>query len=353
MRRLVKYLIKRLLLAVPTLLALSLIIFWTTTFLPMDERVRLYVSPSQYQHPGHGSSTEELVVKYHLNETFVVQWTMWFREVLKGNLGYSYLMHMPVMKAISLYFTTTLEIVMYSAPIIVFVGYKLGVLSARRAHKKAPRGDIVDKIVRVASTIGYSTPAFFLGLFLILIFYTSLHWTSLGRVGLPVMHFTHSPKFTSYTGLFTVDALLNGQLWMFLDVLRHLALPVLTLTMTMVPIIVRIMRASMMGELAKPYITTARSKGLNEKEAACHAKKPSLFPVLTVSGMVTASMLTGVVVVEYIFNIRGLGYWLVEAVTRWDYPLIVGISLLFCVIFIIANLIVDVAYTYLDPRVEP
>lgn len=353
MRRLMRYVIKRLLLAVPTLLALSLIVFSTIAFLPIEQRLMLYIEPGRYK----GSSSEnvkaELIAKYHLNDPFIVQWIEWLGQVAKGDLGYSWLTKMPVMKAISLCFAATLEIVMYSAPIIIFVGYKLGVLLAKRAHKRAPHGDAVDKIIRVASAIGYSTPAFIVGLFLLVISNRALHWLPIGRLGLEADIFVYSSKFTKYTGLYTIDALLNGQLWIFFDALQHLVLPVLTLTITVLPIITRITRASMMGELSKPYVFAARAKGLNEKEVVDHAKKPSLFAILTISGMVTANLLTGVVVVEYIFDIKGLGYWLVNALWRWDYQLIVGISILSSVIFVITNLIVDVAYAYLDPRVKP
>jgi len=319
----------------------------------MDQRVRLYISPHQV--PSSHVYREEFIVKYHLNDTFIVQWITWLREVGKGNLGYSYLTGTSVIESIRLSFAATLEIVMYSAIITVFVGYKIGVLSAKRAYTKAPRGDAVDKIIRVASTIGYSTPAFILGLFLLLIFSTCFDLPFMGRLGPEANAFVHSRarEFTNYTGLYTIDALLNGQLWILFDALQHLALPILTLTVTMLPIIVRITRTSMIGELAKPYLIAARAKGLNEKQVINHAKKSSLFPILTVSGMIIANILTGVVVVEYTFNTHGLGYWLLKAIARWDYALIVGISLFSCVVFIIANVIVDLAYTYLDPRVKP
>jgi len=326
-----KYLIMRLILAVPTLLGLSLMIFSTIAFLPLRVRQNLFGNP---------------------HDTFIVQWIAWLERVLQGDLGFSRTMTVSVMDGILRSFGATLEIVMYSAPIIIVLGYKLGVLSAKRAHKKAPRGDIADQTVRVATAIGYSTPAFSLGLFLLLIFYLGFHWPAIGRLGLKAEIFVYSSAFTRYTGLNTVDALLNGQPWILFDALQHLTLPILTLTVTMLPTIIMVTRASMMDELSKPYIVLAKAKGLNEKEVIGHAKKLSMFPVFTVSGIIVASMLTGVVVVEYIFAIYGLGYWLVRAVMRWDYSLILGISLLFAAIFIIANIIVDVAYTYLDPRIK-
>lgn len=337
---------------VPTLLVLSLIMFSTMAIVPLGLRLSLYKSESQYQDPLHPVSDEAIIKKYHLNDSFVVQWITWLKRVINGNLGFSRVLYRPVSEGILTSFGATLEIVMYSTPIIIFVGHKLGVLSARRAYKKTAHGDAVDRIIRVVSTIGYSAPTFFLGLSLILVFYVHLHWPSIGRLGWKAQSFVSSSQFTGYTGLHTVDALLNGQLWILFDALQHLSLPVLTLTLTVSPIVTRITRASILGELIKPYVLVARAKGVNEKEAVDHAGKNALLPVLTVSGVIVASMLTGVVVVEYIFNINGLGYWFVKAAQKWDYILMVGISLLFCLIFIITNAIVDVAYTYLDPRVE-
>lgn len=352
MTKLVRYLVRRLLIGVPTLLALSLIVFSTMMFVPLGERLQLYRNEFQYQNPLHGVDDEVIIEKYRLRDPFFVQWIVWLREALNGNLGFSHAMGVPVTRGILLSFKATLEIVMYSAPITLLVGYKLGVLSASRAQAKMPRGDVVDRIVRVASTMGYSTPAFFVGLFLLLVFYLGLHWPSIQRLGLEADSFVRSSHFVAYTGLHTIDSVLNGQPWILLDAVQHLALPVLTLTITVSPIVTRIARASMIEELNKPYNIVAKAKGLSEKEVVGHAKKPSSFPIFTVSAILVASMLAGVVVVEYIFQIRGLGYWLVRAATRWDYMLMVSITLLFCVIFVVANLVVDIAYTYLDPRVK-
>jgi peptide/nickel transport system permease protein len=352
LRRLVNYLIRRLILAVPTLLVLSLIIFSTMTLVPLDERLRLYRSEFQYQHPQAPSNDEMLIAKYHLNDPFIIQWAIWLMRTVSFDLGFSRVMHLSVIDGIFRSFGTTFEIVMYAAPITIFLGYKLGVLSARQAFKKTVGGSAVDKIISFVTTVAYSTPAFLYGLFLLATFYLGFHWSSIGRLGLEAEIFISSSEFTSYTGLHTVDALLNQELWVLYDALQHLTLPVLTLTFTVSPIITRITRASMLDELIKPYTLVARAKGLKEKEVVDRTKKPSLFPVFTVSGIIVATMLTGVVVVERIFYMYGLGYWLVEAATRWDYIFLVNILLLFSMIFIIANIVVDVAYTYLDPRIK-
>jgi peptide/nickel transport system permease protein len=355
--RTVNYLIRRVILAVPTLFALSLIIFSTMMMVPLSERMRMYRSDHGYVNPlGPQVSDDVIIAKYHLNESFAVQWIAWLRRTLSGNLGVSISMGgwggIPVTQGILRSFGATLEIVMFAAPITILLGYKLGVLSGRQAHNRTLHGGIVDKIIRIVTTIEYSTPAFFVGLFLLVVLYIGFHWPSIGRLGLEAELFVSSSEFTSYTGLYTIDALLNRQLWILIDALQHLSLPVLTLILTLYPIVTRVTRASMLDELNKPYILVARAKGLKDTEVVDHAKKPSLFPVFTVSGILVASMLTGVVVVERVFHILGIGYWLVEGAIRWDYSLLVAILLLFCIIFTIANIIVDVAYTRLDPRVK-
>lgn len=352
MRKLVGFLLKRLLLIIPLLLVLSLVLFSTMTLIPLGERIRLHRNEFNYQNPFHSVDDEVIIEKYHLNDPFYIQWFAWLTEIIQGNLGYSTSMGVPVTRGIALSFKATLEIVMFAAPISILLGYELGVLSAKLENRKTRSGSFFDKIIRVASTIGYSTPAFFLGFFFLLVFYVGFHWPSIYRLGLQADAFVRSSKFISYTGLHTFDALLNNQLWILVDALQHLTLPILTLTITVSPVITRITRASMIEELGKPYNIVARAKGLSEKAVVDRAKKPSAFPIFTVSAIVIATMLTGVVVVEHIFQIKGLGYWLVAAATRWDYSLLVSIVLLFCFVFIVANLIVDLLYIYLDPRVK-
>lgn len=351
---LIRYVAKRLVFTLPTLFALSLIIYYTTTFFPPGKRVALFIPTDPYLHPGHDilSAVDKLIEKYHLNDPFYVQYFAWIGGVLKGNLGYSFTYHKPVIDAILRDLPATLELVMYAAPIIFLGGYRLGVFSAKRANKKAPKDDIIDSAIRSVSIFGYSIPRFCIGLLLLVIFYLCLGWVEPGRLGFDSEAFVwYSSDWTHYTGLYTVDALLNGAPWIFLDALKHLFLPVITLSIGMLPIVIRITRSAMLGELVMPYVTTAKAKGLDEKAVSRHAEKNSLSSVLTVSGILLASMLTGVVVTEYIFLIHGLGYMAVEAAREFDYPLLVGLALTFCLIFALINLLVEIAYARIDPRV--
>lgn len=354
--RLTSYILKKLLSAVTTLLGLSIIIYYTTTFFPPQQRATLFMSDPELSMRGSGAPDPVplLIEKYGLKGPWYTQYIRWVEVVLKGSLGWSYLYQMPVTKVILGSFQATLELVIYAAPIIIIGGFKLGVFSAKRASSRAPREDPVDFAVRSITIMGYSIPSFCIGLVLLLVFCVGLSWFSDSRLGNAAQIFIDSPDtpWTHYTGLYTIDAVLNGQLWIFFDAIRHLVLPVITMTIQNLAIFVSITRSSMIGELFKPYIFAARARGFNERAVTKQAKRPSMSPVLTVSGILFGGMLTGVVVTEYIFQIRGLGYVAVAAARRLDYPLLVGLSLVFCIIFMLVNLVVDIAYAYIDPRVK-
>ena len=345
-----KYVAKRLAFTLPTLLALSLIIFYTTTFFPPRTRVTLFIPDNPYQLSR--IPIDKLIEKYHLNDPFYVQYYRWIKEVLRGNFGYSYLYNKPVINVILRNLPATLELVMYSAPIILLGGYKLGVFSAKRASKKAPKEDTIDFAIRNVSIFGYSIPRFCVALLLLVVFYMFLRWTGPGRLGreAELAIFSHSSNWIHYTGLYTVDSLLNGESWIFLDALKHLFLPVITLTTEMLPIVIRVTRSAMLGELTLPYVLMAKAKGLDEKAVSRHAERNSLTSVLTVSGMLLASMLTGVVVTEYVFLIQGVGRITVDAAQKFDYPLLVGLAITFCLIFALINLFVEIAYARINPR---
>ncbi len=350
--RLRSYILRRLLSAVPTLLGLSILVFSTTIFVPPSVRVQLFIEEKRIKNPWAPDPTPELIKKYGLNEPFPILYLRWLKEVLKGSLGWSYRYNMPVSEVLLRFFPATLELVLYAALPILIGGFKLGVYSAKRANSRAPREDPFDFAVRSITTIGYSIPSFCIGILLLVIFYLGLGWFGLDRLGIEANVYIHSPQWIPYTGFYTIDALLNGQLWIFFDALKHLVLPVITLIIQMLAIVARITRSCMISELVKPHITTAKAMGLDEGTIMNHAKKGSLASVLTISGILFANMLTGVVVTEYIFALEGLGSLVVAAAWRFDYPLLVGLSLLFCVIFILANIIVDIAYAYIDPRIK-
>jgi len=328
---------------IPTLIGVSLLIFAVMQFFSPMQRVSLYVQ----EQPKGITSVEEIMDKYGLNDPIYVQYYRWVTEVLRGNLGWSRTINYPVTKALSERLPATAEIAIFSAPIIILVGIYLGVKSAVHRDK------LVDHATRILSIFGWSLPTFWFGLILISIFSVGLGWFPTGRLGAEANVFVHSGKFVRYTGMNTIDALLNGQLWIFIDALRHLVLPVITLVVVIIALIIRVMRSSMLETLNKAYITTARAKGLDKNEVINkHARRNALIPVVTISGMLVAGMLTGLVIVEYIFNIHGIGEFAANAALNLDAPAILGFAMFTGVIYVTANLIVDILYAYIDPRIR-
>ena len=337
------YVIRRLLLLIPTLIGVSLLIFAVMQFFSPMQRVSLYVS----EQPKEVKSVEEIMEKYGLNDPIYVQYFRWITEVSKGNLGWSRTLNYPVATSIIQRLPATAEIAIFSAPLIILLGIYLGVKSAVHQDK------IIDHATRIFSIIGWSLPTFWLGLILVSMFSVGLGWFPTGRLGADANVFVHSSEFNSYTGMNTIDGILNGQLWITLDALRHLVLPVITLVVVIIALIVRVMRSSMLEALHKGYITTALAKGLDQNEVINkHARRNALIPVVTVSGMLVAGMLTGLVITEYIFNIHGIGEYAASAALNLDAPAILGFAIVTGAIYVTANLIVDVLYAYIDPRIR-
>jgi peptide/nickel transport system permease protein len=163
----------------------------------------------------------------------------------------------------------------------------------------------------------------------------------------------NSAEFARYTHINTLDAILNWRWDVFLDALRHLILPVITLSVTNVAFIMRLMRSSMLESLGKGYVLTARAKGLDEKTVVNkHARRNALIPVITISGYLFAALAGGAVITETIFNYKGIGWWAWQSAVRLDIPSVLGFALFSAILFVLVNLIVDILYTRVDPRVR-
>ncbi len=328
---------------IPTLIGVTLLIFSVMQFFSPLQRVSLYVS----EQPKELHSVDEIIDKYGLNDPIYVQYFRWISNVLRGNLGWSRTLSIPVSQALIERLPATAEIALFSAPLIILVGIYLGVKSAVHQDR------LIDHGTRTLSIIGWSLPTFWFGLILISIFFVGLGWFAPGRLGDDANVFVHSADFVRYTGMNTIDGLLNGQLWITGDALKHLVLPVVTLVVVIVALIVRVMRSSMLEALNKGYIVTARAKGLDQNEVINkHARKNALIPVVTISGMLVAGMITGLVITEYVFNIHGIGEYAATAAISLDAPAILGFALFTGVVYVTANLIVDILYAYIDPRIR-
>ena len=337
------YLIRRLVLVVPVLFGVSILIFVLMQQFPPYQRAMLYVSdPRQMVNIG------EIIELYNLDAPIWEQYITWLGQVFQGNLGWSIVVGMAVTDAIWRFLPTTLELAIFATPLIIFSGIWLGTKAA--AHKDR----FVDHTTRAGAIMGWSLPTFWLGLVLLMIFYG--YFQGLfppERLSTEMNIIVHSASFTRYTGLNFLDGVLNWEWGVTWDSLRHLVLPVLTLSIVNIAFIMRLMRSSMLESLGKGYILTARAKGLSENTVINkHARRNAMIPVLTVSGYLFAAIVNGVVITECIFEYKGLGWWAWRSAVMLDISSILGFALFNGVLFVLTNLVVDLLYARFDPRVR-
>ena len=339
----VAYVVRRLLIMPLIVLGVSVLIFGMLQFLSPYERVGLYVREIPHQ----AGAIDELVEKYGLDDPVPVQYLRWMSRVVRGDLGYSQTGKRPVLKAILHFFPASVELAILSIVPIVGIGLWMGILSAVHQDK------LIDHISRVVSIIGWSFPTFLFGIIVLMIFYAKLDWFPAGRLSQWANQIVYSAEFTKYTGLMTIDSLLNGRIDIFLDALRHLVLPVITLSYLSWALILRVTRSSMLNELRADYVTTARAKGLRERVVVNkHVRPNALIPVATIGGLIAIGLMSGVVVTETVFNYPGIGRFFVTAALQLDVIAVLGFTLFYGVMLIVGNLVVDVMYGYLDPRVR-
>ncbi len=339
------YVIRRLILVVPVLVGVTLLIFAITQMFDPISRAVIYVNPEKVR------DWDSVVETYGLNDPVHVQYFRWMSQVLQGNLGYSQECRLPVVEGLLRKLPATAELVLYSAPFIIIIGIYLGVKSA--VHKDKA----VDHLTRILAIVGWSLPTFWSAIILLSIFYGIFHIFPPGRLGYTAQHFVmdgvRSGTYRMYTGLNSVDGLLNGELWVTWDALQHLVLPCANLVIIQIALIIRVMRSSMLESLSKAYIVTAKAKGLSNKEVINkHARRNALIPVVTLSALVVAGMLTGVVITETVFNIPGIGSAAARAAVYHDTPFVLGFAMFAAIVFVFTNLLVDVIYAYIDPRIR-
>lgn len=325
------------------LFGVTLFVFGISMLIPPVERATLYAqSPQELKH------IDTIIEKYGLDRPFYQQYVTWLNQVFHGNLGFSEVANLPVAQAIFHFLPASLELAIFASPIIIFVGIFLGTRAAAR------KGTAVDHSVRLLAILGWSLPVFVLGLVLLMLFagyIRSVQWS--GRLSTQMELFVSSAAFIRYTHINTLDAILNLNGTVLLDALRHLILPVVGLVIIQMAFIMRLMRSSMLESLGKGYVLTARAKGLHERVViGKHARRNALIPVATVSGYLIAGLASGAVITETIFNFKGIGWWAAHSAINLDIPAVLGFTIFIGVVFVLTNLIVDIIYTRIDPRVR-
>ena len=351
----VNYIIRRLLLMPLILFGVTALIFGMLQFLSPVERSALYVRDI----PKNEKALDGIIKRYGLDDPIPVQYWHWLvgqkdtstgqvvGGILRGEFGYSRAMSQPVADVIKRRFPATIELALFTILPIIVIGVYFGIAAAVNHNKP------IDQAARVFAILGHSLPSFVFALLCLMIFYANLGWFPPGRLSDWANAITYLPSWNAYTGMMTVDALLNGRVDIFLDALRHLILPVTVLSTISWATYLRVTRSSMLETLRQEYVVTARAKGLKERDVINgHARPNALIPVATMAGFTVAGLLGGAVLTETIFDFPGIGQAAGAAAAQLDVIAVLSFTLLAGLILIVANLIVDVMYAFLDPRVR-
>ena len=329
------YIIKRLAMLVPVVLGVSIIAFSLIHLAPGDPaRTMLGERATQEQ-------LNEIREKYGLDEPLYVQYGIWLNGVLHGDLGRSITSHEEVGKEIADRLPNTIELAIGAMIFAIIIGVFAGIISATKQYS------ITDYTCMGIALFGISMPVFWLGIMLMMIFGVFLGWLPIGgRIDLLI-------PFQRVTGFMIFDSIITGNLPALISVLRHLTLPAIALGTIPMAMIARVTRSSMLEVLRQDFIRTERAKGLSERMVIYkHAVRNAMVPVVTVIGLNVGLLLAGAILTETVFSWPGVGRLVVNAVYERDYPLVVGCILVFAIIFVIVNLITDILYTYIDPRIH-
>lgn len=339
----IAYVVRRLLLLPVILFGVTLLIFAMLSRLSVGQRAALYVR----QVPRTADGMQRVIARYGLDEPLPLQYGRWLGQVARGQLGFSQTGKEPVADVIRHHLPSTLELLLWSLPLI-WLGVSLGRLAAVR------RDGAVDQILRLLSSLAASTPAYLIGLLALLFLAARLGWLPAGGRLSPAAQFlVDGPAWRSYTGLVTLDALFNRRPDVLLDALRHLVLPVLTLAAGSLAYLLRLTRASMLEALEQDYVRTATAKGLSPARVIRgHVWPNARLPVVTLAGMMLVGLLGGVAMVETVFNLPGLGNRFLQAAANVDVITTLGLTLYGALVLVLGNLIVDLTYFWLDPRIR-
>jgi peptide/nickel transport system permease protein len=331
-----RFIVRRLLLLIPILFGLTLLIFVFIHLLPGDPATTILgerATPENYA---------RVRAALGLDRPLYEQYFSYMAGLLQGDLGRSFLTNRDVVTDFLLRFPATIELSLAAMLFAVTLGIPLGMLTAKR------RGSWIDQGGTVVALLGISIPIFFLGLILKYLF--AIEFPILpaeGRIDLAAARF---PRVTNFM---TIDSLLALNFEGFIDAVRHLVLPAIALGTIPLAVIMRITRASVVEVLSEDYVRTARAKGLRERLIDNrHVLRNALLPVMTVIGLQTGLLLGGAILTETIFAWPGVGRWMYDAVTTRDYAVIQSGVLLLALIFVLVNLLVDISYALLNPRIR-
>ena len=333
-------LLKKLATLVPTLLGVTLVAFALIRLIPGDP-IEIMVGERRLDAAAHAALMQQM----GLDQPLPLQYLAYLKQLAHGDLGRSLVTREPVAQEFQVLFPATLELAAAALLLALVLGLPLGIAAALR------RGSFFDQAVMAIATVGNSMPVFWWGLILIMFFSVGLQWTPVsGRVGIEF-------DVPFVTGFMLIDSALanfNGvEPGAFLSALLHLVLPATVLGTIPMAVIARMTRSSMLEVLREDYMRTARAKGLNPARVVLvHGLRNALIPVLTVLGLQVGSLLGGAVLTETIFSWPGIGKWLIDAIARRDYPVVQAAILISALTFIGVNLVVDLLYSVVNPRLR-
>jgi dipeptide transport system permease protein len=332
-----RFLLKRLALTLPTFVALMFVTFMLIRLVPGD--------PIEVRRGERGISPERLAQLRHemgLDQPVWKQFLDYVWGLLHGDFGTSIISKTPVAHEFLSLFPATLELTFCAMVFATVLGIPAGVIAASK------RGSFYDQTLMGLALTGYSMPIFWWGLMLILVMSNTLHLTPVsGRVDLIKFYY---PVVTHFM---LIDSLLSGQKGAFLDAVRHLILPTIVLGTVPLAIVARMTRSAMLEVLEEDYVRTARAKGLAMyRVIGIHALRNALIPVVTVIGLQVGALMAGAVLTETIFSWPGVGKWLVESINRRDYPALQGGIMLISTVVIVVNVLVDMLYGLINPRIR-
>lgn len=347
-----RFLLRRLLFIPISLLITTFVLYGILNFAPAEARAEVYLPPNL---PSRLTAEDfdrliRLIIREHgLDDPMPVQYVRWLSGLVRGDWGYSPALDGPILPSLLARVPATAELALYSSLFFIPLGLISGVIAARR-HER-----LGDAAFRALAFVGTSIPPFILGLWLLSVFYVAVRWFPPERLSQAAnLIVTSGDGFTSYTGLVTIDGLLNGAPQITLEALRHLVLPVLTLSLSHWATLGRLTRTSMIEELEKPYVLAGRARGLSSGVVVWrHAFRNALVPALNSTALSAASLVTGVYVVEVIFNFNGIAELVIRSIGgNPDVGLAAGFAVFSVLLVLPLMLVLDVIQALVDPRIR-
>jgi dipeptide transport system permease protein len=331
-----RFILNRLALVIPTFIGISILSFSFIRLLPGDP-----VDVLAGERSMSAARRTELLHAFGLDQPLWKQYLDYLWRALHGDMGTSISTAHSITGEFLTLFPATIELTVSAMIFATILGVFLGILAASR------RGSWLDQLTMGTALVGYSMPIFWWGLLLIIVFAAGLHWLPVsGRISLDFY-------FKPITGFMLIDSLLSGQKGAFQSALQHLVLPTIVLGTIPLAVIARQTRSAMLEVLGEDYVRTARSKGLSEQRVVgIHAFRNALIPVVTTIGLQVGTLLAGAILTETIFSWPGIGKWMIDAIGHRDYTVVQGGLLLIALIVMVVNLIVDLLYAFINPRIR-